>query len=325
MWAYSMTAPGAFERVEVPAPRQGDLRPGQVLLRMVAGGLCGSDLPLFRGTPLPLLAPGPGGVFVPPPGFPMHEIVGEVVASAGPELDPGDLVVGWADRADALAEFVVTAASSVLDFRRRWEPATAVLLQPLACVLEAVGRIPVTAGADVTVLGQGPIGVLFSHVLKSMGARHVLGVDRVDRGDVADAFGVDEMVRAEAADWAAGLDEKGRRTLVVEAVGHQPAMLRAAVCAAARGGTVYLFGIPDNDDYPFNVNTFLRRDLTLIAGVTRRRAESLTAAAGYLRRHPEIAACVTTVLPVDAVQEAFTRAVSPVPGQLKIVVSAGDR
>lgn len=46
MWAYAITAPGRLERVEVPVPEPG---PGRVLVRLRAGGICGSDLPSFVG------------------------------------------------------------------------------------------------------------------------------------------------------------------------------------------------------------------------------------------------------------------------------------
>jgi threonine dehydrogenase-like Zn-dependent dehydrogenase len=46
MWAYTVTAPGRIERVEAPVPEAGA---GRVLVRLRAGGICGSDLPSFLG------------------------------------------------------------------------------------------------------------------------------------------------------------------------------------------------------------------------------------------------------------------------------------
>src|SRR3954449_576861 len=76
MWAYAITAPGRLERVEAPEPQP--RAPGRVLVELKAGGICGSDLPSFHGV---------RGVFVDgygEPGFPLHEVVGEVV---GGELE----------------------------------------------------------------------------------------------------------------------------------------------------------------------------------------------------------------------------------------------
>lgn len=54
MWVQVLLGPGRLEPAEIPRPRPEDLRPGQVLLRVVAGGLCGSDRPYFLGAPNPL-------------------------------------------------------------------------------------------------------------------------------------------------------------------------------------------------------------------------------------------------------------------------------
>lgn len=255
----------------------------------------------------------------------MHEVVGEVVASADSSFAAGDIVVGWADRCNAIAEYVVADGAGLITYDQQWPPHIAVMLQPLACVLYAVDRLSGIADSDVVVLGQGPIGALFSHVLKSEGARSVTGVDQVDRGDIAETFGIDEMVHSTTSAWVDTLPAGDRRPLVIEAIGHNPDVLRDAVSAAADGGTIFYFGIPDNDSYPLNIDTLVRRDLTLIGGLTRDRRRALNNAAGYLTRHPELAeSFITTVLPMSQVQNAFARAARPQRGQLKIAVTASS-
>ena len=49
MWSYRLVAPYTFERTELPEPSPESLGDGQVLLRFLAAGICGSDLPGFRG------------------------------------------------------------------------------------------------------------------------------------------------------------------------------------------------------------------------------------------------------------------------------------
>jgi len=73
---------------------------------------------------------------------PLHEVVGEVVASAHPDLAVGETVVGWADHSDGLAEYVDTAGDRVLACDLNLALATAaVLIQSLGCVLQAIERI----------------------------------------------------------------------------------------------------------------------------------------------------------------------------------------
>jgi L-iditol 2-dehydrogenase len=323
MWAQMLSAPGTFEKLETPAPAPADLKRGQVLLATRAGGICGSDLPNFRGAPFALPDPRrvPGRA-TRIPGFPLHEVVGEVVASEHPDHRPGDLVVGWASGFDAIAELVVSDGEGLAGYAPGLPPATAVMLQPLACVLYAADQLGDVSGKRVAVVGQGPIGLLFSHVLKERGARHVVGVDRVDRSEGAGVFGVDETVTASAALWAGSLPDGERPAVVVEAVGHQVGTMKNCLDAVAFGGQLFYFGIPDDLVYPFDMMTFLRKNLTMRSGSTLERRRVLRAADTYLAGHPELReAYVGDVFHVGDVQDAFTAATQPRAGQYKIALS----
>jgi threonine dehydrogenase-like Zn-dependent dehydrogenase len=265
MWAYQLVAPGRLQAVDTAEPTTEGLEQDSVILRVLAGGVCGSDIPKLDRVP-----PGP-------PGFPMHEVVGEVVASRHEALREGARVVGWATRSDALAEFVVTDGNQVCPYDKSLAPPDAVLIQPLACVLHAVQRLPMSS-ATVGVVGLGPIGLLFAHAAKSLGAQRVIGVDPVSRDDVAAKVGIDELVTAPAAVWAGSLAEAHQPDVVVEAVGHQVRTLDDAIVAARPGGTILYFGIPDDAYYPLNMERMTRKSLTLMAGVTRERRRSLTQA-----------------------------------------------
>ena len=109
--------------------------------------------------------------------------------------------------------------------------------------------------------------------------------------------------------------------MVVEAVGHQISTLQPALDAVGPGGQLFYFGVPDDPVYPFDMMTFLRKNLTLRAGVTLERRRVLTEAGTYLAAHPELRECyVSHVHPVGDVQAAFDAAITPRPGQLKIAV-----
>ncbi|WP_433062385.1 zinc-binding dehydrogenase [Dactylosporangium sp. CS-033363] len=323
MWAARLVAPSTFAHVRAPAPLAEALAPGEVLLRVVAGAICGSDMPLFKGAVQRQggLGNHPDGA---PPGVgcPMHEVVGEVLASRHPGFAPGSRAVGWALGQDAIAELVITEGDSLVPDDGRLPPTQAIVTQPLACIIYAVERMGDMAGKRVAVLGQGPIGVLFSHVLKARGA-FVVGVDRVDRSAVAPAFGVDEFVHASCDRWVESLGPADRPEVVVESIGHQVGTLACAIEAAALGGLVYYFGVPDDLVYPVPMHAFFRKDLTLRAGTTKDRPRVLRAAQDYLREHPAILdAYVTHQLPMSRVQEAYDLAAAPRAGQLKVVCEA---
>jgi 2-dehydropantoate 2-reductase len=317
---WMLVAPHEFRRVRVPVPGAAGLEPGQVVLEVLAGGICGSDLPYVSGrvhSAIPDTADGAAHV----PGFPLHEVAGRVVASADPELAAGDRVVGWASRWAGLAGVVVNDASDLFAHDPGLAPAEAVVLQPLACVLAAFDDLGDVRGHPVTVLGLGPIGLLLCHVAKARGAARVTGVDRVDRGDVARAFGIDHVVRSSTDRWAAR--HAGRvGGVLVEAIGHQVGTLTDAVLAAADRARIHYLGIPDDDVYPLSVKSLLRKRLTLSGGwLAQGRRAALADAQEYVGRWPDLVPdLVTDVIAFDDAPRAYELAAVACRGRLKVVI-----
>lgn len=318
MRAMELVQPAEFRMVELQAPTERDVSDGEVLIRVLAGGVCGSDLPNFKGRLSLWFGDDAEGVTT-LPGYPLHEVAGEVVVSRHSELKSGDMVVGWATRFNGIAEYIVTHGDSVYTYSDELSPTDAVLLQPLTCVLHAVDRLDV-AGRSVAVIGLGPIGVLFGHVLKTAGAATVVGVDPVDRSAEAAQFGFDVTVKSTSDRWAANLEHHARPEVVVEAVGHQTATLHDAVSAVAEGGTIFHFGVSDEAVVTFPLDAFQRKHLTLISGGTRDRHRWIEEAGRYVAAHPEVLTSVTDVVPFSKTQEAFEIAVRPAAHRFKVVL-----
>jgi L-iditol 2-dehydrogenase len=326
MLAWSLVAPGRFEMLEVAQPLPSELADGEVLLRVLVGGICGSDLPYIAGQLNSQMVDelaGAAGL----PGFPMHEVVAEVAASRDQELEVGQRVVGWATRSNALSGHIVNSGRDVIEFDRSLDPLAAITLQPLACVLDAMNHLGDVTGAVVAVLGQGPIGLLFSHVAKSRGARLVTGVDRVDRSDYAETFKLDRFVHSSSDRWAAHVREDEAPDVIIEAIGHQVGTLTHAMTAAAVNARIHYFGIPDDDVYPLPMKVLLRKRLTLRAGwvLPQTRKVALAEANSYLLATPDLAkAFVTNVYAFNDVPRAFADAAAPRSGQAKIAIHFAD-
>ena len=319
MWASQLVRPRTFVEVEVPRLRADDLVDGEVLLRVRAGAVCGSDLPIFEGLRTLKQRDDPTTDNV--PGSPMHEVVGEVLASRDPRHRVGDHVVGWGSRLNALAELAVSLGDDLASFDPQLAPEHAVMLQPLACVLYAVEQIPDVAGSRAAVLGQGPMGLLFNHALRSAGATSVTGVDRLDRVDLGRRMGADEVVQLHTSRWVGGLAATERPKVVVEAIGHNVSTLDHAIEAAAPGGRIFYFGIPDDAYYPVNMQSLLRKNLALISGVTLQRREMLAKASSYLSAHPELLdSFVTDTFDRDGAQQAYELATAPSPTTAKVTL-----
>lgn len=321
MWSYRIVAPYVFERTSIPDKTPDCLAEGQVLLRFLAAGVCGSDLPAFRGAKGRL--PGDDGASAAEKdGFPIHEVVGEVIASRHPEHRPGDRVVGWASGFDGLMERVVSDGDGLAPYDPALTPAQAVGLQPLACVLYACEQLPDLAGKHVAIIGQGSIGLLFSYVARAAGARRVTGVDPIDRQSLATTFGVDDPIRATSDRWVSRLATTDRADVVIEAVGHQVATLAHAVDAAAPCGTIFYFGVADDESYPISMRSLLRKNLTLKSGVTLDRRRVLECAGKFAAERPELLGTyLTHTFGVHDVQQAFDLACRPVAERVKIAIA----
>jgi len=207
MNAVVIDRPGAIalRRVEIPAA-QGD----DVLVRVEACGVCGTDFHIFGG-------------HVPDVTFPIiagHEAVGTVVATG--ELVEDDLVglrvvvegkagTGFT-RDGAYAEYLTVPRSQVTPVPDNLDAVDATLIDPLACAIHAVHRANVGDGARVVVVGQGSSGLCVLQALKALTTAQVAVVDRHDdRLELARQFGADlalhserDDVPARIRDWTGG-------------------------------------------------------------------------------------------------------------------------
>jgi threonine dehydrogenase-like Zn-dependent dehydrogenase len=150
----------------------------------------------------------------------------------------------------------------------------------------------------------------------------VTGIDPVDRHAVATEFGVDDAVRATSDRWVSQLAPADRADVVIEAVGHQVATLGHAIAAAAPGGTVFYFGVADDEAYPIDMRSMLRKNLTLKSGVTQDRRRMLELAGKFAAEHPRLLGTyLTHTFGVDEPQSAFELACRPDPDRVKIAIA----
>lgn len=316
MWAQVLVAPRTFEMQEVADLRPEDLAQGEVLVRHLASTICGSDLPYYRGD-FSYLQPTVGHYG--DAGRPLHEVVGTVVASADGSFEPGTRVVGWAKDQRGFKELFVSDANRLLSVDPGFSNVEATVVQPLACAIYAIDQLDGVSGSRAAVLGQGPLGLLFSYVLKQKGAAEVTGVDTIDRGGIATVFGIDRTVTDSGYNWSHSLADEERPQIVVEAIGHQTTTLNDVVEAVAPGGTIYAFGVPDVTHYPFSFHRFFRKDLTLKVGTTHHHDAYLAKAQEMLLANPELARrYITNVFSAKAPEEAFALASVPARGRLKV-------
>jgi threonine dehydrogenase-like Zn-dependent dehydrogenase len=225
---------------ELPEPVAAE---GEVVVEVQLAGLCGSDLHGYRGHPGPRVPPLVLG----------HEMVGRVgndtytvypLAGCGTcaRCLAGDdnLCAGWRligmHRPGVFAERVAVPERSLVPLPAGLAPERAVLAEPLACCVGALGPHAVDAGTRVLVLGCGPIGLLTVFACARVGAQ-VTALD-----PVAERRAHATLLGAEAA-LAEGDDPDGMSfDLAIDAAGFE-ATWRTAVGAVRNGGAVVVVGL----------------------------------------------------------------------------------
>lgn len=315
MWQLQQPAPSVFDRLEVPEPSDSELVEGEVLLRFLAGSICGSDIPKFLGNH------DPDNPYTGSPGVPLHEFVGRVEASAADNFHQGQRVVGIIKASRGLAELLINPASLVYPVDDQLTDVEATAIQPISTVLSAYSHTVDLMGRTVAILGLGTLGLLFAHVAKQRGAAKVIGVDRIDRSDVARSFGIDECVRSDVGSWASTLPSIEAPDLVVEAIGHRQEYLGDAIRAVRPHGHLLVFGLPE-EHYVFPMRTFFRKNLTMWAGFTTDWSHFLAEAHAYLLSHRDLAtAYITDVYSIDQATSAYNAYSTPAAGRLKIALT----
>ena len=317
MWSYRVVAPGFVQRVEVP-PGPSELQEGQVRLRLLVAGLCGSDMPRLNGA-MGKSSSGDLG------GAPVHEVVGEVLESASPLFKASQHVVGTLGPEATLSEVVTCAATSIIAVPDGFDDVEAVAIQPLCTVLRAAGQFPSVEGRTAAVIGAGPCGLSFCHILKDRGVASITVIDPVERAKTASAYGADEFLATTSRDWLSRLDGSGRPEVVVEAVGHQNETVVDAIWAAAVGGFVFGFGEVTDPDYVIPCRQIYEKALTFASGRTNGDwPRLLSTGAEYLARHKrDFASYISHVLPLSETQQAYSLYARPQVGRLKVAIEVG--
>jgi 2-desacetyl-2-hydroxyethyl bacteriochlorophyllide A dehydrogenase len=312
-----------IERPESLAPA-----PGEVVVRVVASGLCGTDYRIWSGD-RPVAYPLVMG----------HEFIGDIAAvGAGvgglrvgqrvavePNFSCGECpLCREGNRNLCLSRTAVGidthggfAEEARLPARCCW-PAPPrvgndqlVLAEPLAVVVRAIARGEVHTGESAAVLGVGALGLLAIQVLKARGLR-VLAVGRTSRRrDLARALGADDFATTEVGGGVtAARAFSGREgvDVVIETAGTARAVEQALELAHP-GGRVVLTGLP-HESSTVNFFSIVRREIRILGSMIYREefpeaVRLLTE--GTVRAEP----LITHRFALERIQEAFAAHQSP--------------
>jgi threonine dehydrogenase-like Zn-dependent dehydrogenase len=305
MKALQVTRSRLFELMEIPVPQLPAEGVDRVLVRTAWASLCGSDIPFFTGNKryrsFPLA-----------PGAPMHECVGEVVASTSKEFRQGDTVLAIPEGDQGLAEFFLAQTSKTVVLNCNTDdPGAACVIQPLSTVMNAMDRLGDFSGKSIAVMGLGSIGLLFCWLAKRGGAGSVVGIDPVPvRCRFAEALGATRTICSRGIETVQMMRTSPREwippDICIEAVGHQMDTINDCLELVRKCGTVVAFGVPDHPVYAVEYETFFRKNAVLMGAVTPDWAEYLPKARElFIANRGEMSKLVTHRLPIREAAKAY--------------------
>ncbi|ESR27035.1 L-idonate 5-dehydrogenase [Lutibaculum baratangense] len=314
-----------LETLPVSAPG-----PGEVLVRMGAGGICGSDLHYFHDG-------GFGPIRVREPIILGHEVAGTVEA-LGPEskgLAAGDKValnpsrpcgecryclkdhfnhclnmrffgsaLRFPHEQGGFRERMVVPAAQCVKLSPGTSLSAGACAEPLAVCLHAGNRAGDLEGRRVLVTGAGPIGVLCAAVARARGAAEIVVTDLQDHAlAVASAMGATRAVNVardpQALDAYAA--DKGSFDVAFECSAAAPA-LAAAIATVRPLGRIVQVGVTGGLAVP--INLLVGKEIALV-GTHRFHEEFAESARLIDGGEIDVAPMITHRLPLDRLDEAF--------------------
>lgn len=328
---------------EVPLP---NLQPGEILVRVHTCGVCGTDLKKIHH-----------GLVNPPRVF-GHEIAGTVAAVAEGETEwalgnrvvaqhhvpcgacfycerklysscPGykktGLTAAFEPAGGGFAEYV-----RVLPFVRpglvripdHVSIEEASFLEPLNTILKGVETLRVQPGETALVIGQGPIGLLFTQALRQAGLQ-VLATDLFSpRREIAESFGaaaLDPTTRDVPSVCREYTEGRGADVAVVAVASTR--VINEALAAVRPGGRVLLFAQTRlGEEAPVDVGQVCVQEKALLGSYSSDiDLQPLTADLLFSGKI-QVAPLITHRFPLDRIAEALEVASNPGPESLKVVV-----
>jgi len=309
---------------EVPQPKPG---PGEVLIRVLRTGICGTDLHIDAWNEWAQHTIKPGLIIG-------HEFVGEVV-ELGEDVAsvyPGEIVgaeghivcgrcrncmagrralcansVGIGVQRDgAFAEYIVMPAGNLWPHLTKIDLDVASIFDPFGNAVHVATQYRLVA-EDVLITGAGPIGLMAAIVARHNGARFTVVTDVSDyRLELARKMGVTEAVdvrttRLHDAQQKLGMKEGFDVGFEMSGV---PSAMREMIDNMAHGGRIAVLGLPDHE-FPIEWSQVVFKMLTIRGVYGRQIFETWYQMSVFVQSGLDISPVITHRFPYTGYKEAF--------------------
>lgn len=280
MKAMYINAPGEVEIRDIEKPVR---KKGEALLKILYGGICGSDLGSYRGT----------FAYFDYPRIPGHEFSAEVIevdedneygikpgmiVTCNPYFNCGhcyschhgtvnacmDNQTLGCQRDGAFREYFTIPVERVYD-GKGMDPKTLAAIEPFCISYHGVSRANVKEGDNVLVVGAGTIGVLAAIAAKAKGAKVTISDVSEGKLKMAEEFGVDGTLLNDSQEnfdkRVAELTNGEGFDVTIEAVG-LPSTFQNCIDACAFGGRMVLIGV-GKKNLDFNFTLIQKKELNV--------------------------------------------------------------
>jgi threonine 3-dehydrogenase len=319
----SKAAPGLWLE-DVPKPDPG---PGEVLIRVLRTGICGTDLHIDAWNEW-------AQTTIKPPLVVGHEFVGEV-AELGEGVESvyvgelvgaeGHIVCGkcrncmagrralcantvgiGVQRDGAFAEYIVMPAGNLWPHLSKIDLDVASIFDPFGNAVHTATQYRLVA-EDVVITGAGPIGLMAAIVARHNGARHIVVTDVSDyRLDLARKIGVTKAVDVRKQTLREVQQELGMKEgfdIGFEMSG-VPSAMREMIDNMAHGGRIAVLGLPEHE-FPIDWSQVVFKMLTVRGVYGRQIFETWYQMSVFVQTGLDIAPVITHRFPYHQYREAF--------------------
>ncbi|MDE3056385.1 MAG: zinc-dependent alcohol dehydrogenase family protein [Bacteroidota bacterium] len=274
-----------FEKPNVFNVVQRSLRPlrdGDLLLKVEACGVCGTDVHIVEGTSRSS-----------PPVVLGHEFAGTIQDAGTTHFVPGQRVAVdpnvacrrcfycrrglvhlcenlralGVDIDGGIAEYCVVPESQAYTLPKDFPVHAGAFVEPVSCAIHGIDRANIRAGDKVLILGGGTIGLIMLQLAKNAGAARVFLVEPLGhKRELALRLGADEAIDPKVTDVHALIfDATGvGADVVIECAGRMQTA-QQSLELARRGGTVEFFGVCSlGETFPIEPNKVYFKELTIV-------------------------------------------------------------
>ena len=318
MRAIHIAEPRKIAFLDAPMPEPED---GEVLVQCSHVALCGSNMGQYTGEGV-----WANLTFPNPTGWAGHENIGRIVESRCEGWKPGKLVLAQPEGYYGFAEFIRAKPPGIAALPEDTPDVAALIVaQPLATVLRAMSRTEHVINQRCAVVGQGPMGLIWTRVLGLMGARQVIAMDVLGwRLEWSKRYGAAAVVDASKDNVVEAVRELTDGEMVdfcVDAAGKVDSMATSAHLPR-RGGRLFIFGMPDYNDQEFPWHDAFRNETQIITCVGPECAAWFQLAADMVvdGRAGDLGAMVTPRMPWEDAAEAFEMYARCDEGSLKLTL-----